>query len=187
MAAPGILGQQWRARYDRRRPECAPKSHMTSGAADTTFRGMFLIYFDTCSLNRPFDDQRQQRVRSETSAVLSILERVAAGEWALVGSAALDAEAFEISDPDRRSHVLAYLALGTVRVPAGGTQIMRAQALTARGFDIMDAVHIASAESARANVLLTTDDAMRRRARRLRPTIRVPVENPLAWLEEASR
>ncbi|MGH2585054.1 MAG: hypothetical protein ACRDJE_09075 [Dehalococcoidia bacterium] len=28
------------------------------------------IYFDVCCLNRPFDDQRQERVRLETEALL---------------------------------------------------------------------------------------------------------------------
>ena len=34
---------------------------------------MTKIYFDTCCLNRPFDDQTQTRIRLEAEAVLAIL------------------------------------------------------------------------------------------------------------------
>jgi hypothetical protein len=33
----------------------------------------FLIYLDVCCLNRPFDDQTQERIRLEAEAVLHIL------------------------------------------------------------------------------------------------------------------
>jgi hypothetical protein len=38
------------------------------------------IYLDTCCLNRPFDDQRQHRVRLETEAVTLILKKIRQGE-----------------------------------------------------------------------------------------------------------
>jgi hypothetical protein len=34
------------------------------------------IYLDTCCLNRPFDDQRQARIRLESEAVTLILEKI---------------------------------------------------------------------------------------------------------------
>lgn len=33
------------------------------------------LYLDMCSLKRPFDDQRQPRVRTEASAVAAIIAR----------------------------------------------------------------------------------------------------------------
>ena len=33
------------------------------------------IYFDACCLNRPFDDQRQPRVRLEAEAISHLLNR----------------------------------------------------------------------------------------------------------------
>ena len=41
------------------------------------------IYLDTCCLNRPFDDQSQDRVRSEAAAVSEILNAVRRGERSL--------------------------------------------------------------------------------------------------------
>jgi hypothetical protein len=46
------------------------------------------VYLDICSLKRPFDDQRQPRVRDEAMAVAAIVARAEAGEIALVRSPA---------------------------------------------------------------------------------------------------
>jgi hypothetical protein len=37
------------------------------------------VYFDTCALNRPFDDQSQPRIRLETEAVEHVLRAVDEG------------------------------------------------------------------------------------------------------------
>jgi hypothetical protein len=44
------------------------------------------IYFDVCCLNRPFDDQRRERVRLETEALLIAFDRCTSGEWEWVSS-----------------------------------------------------------------------------------------------------
>ena len=38
------------------------------------------VYLDVCCLNRPFDDQSQDRIKLETDAVLSILDNCQTGE-----------------------------------------------------------------------------------------------------------
>ncbi len=50
------------------------------------------IYLDTCCLNRPFDDQSQERIRLETEAVMIILARLSRKEWIWLGSQALEIE-----------------------------------------------------------------------------------------------
>ncbi len=50
------------------------------------------IYMDVCCLNRPFDDQTQDRIRIETEAILSILYRCQQGDWELIGSKIIDLE-----------------------------------------------------------------------------------------------
>ncbi len=47
---------------------------------------MTKIYLDTCCLNRPFDDQTQERICLESEAVLAILSRIEKGEWEWIGS-----------------------------------------------------------------------------------------------------
>jgi len=53
-----------------------------------------IIYLDACCLNRPLDDQTQDRIHLEAEAVLAIVDHVEQGEWQWVSS---DAVAYEIS------------------------------------------------------------------------------------------
>jgi len=39
------------------------------------------IYLDACCLNRPFDEQSQERIRMEAEAVLIILNHLYNHEW----------------------------------------------------------------------------------------------------------
>jgi hypothetical protein len=48
-------------------------------------------------------------------------------------------------------------------------------------------LHLACAESGSADVFLTTDDQLLRRAASCASLTRMRVENPLQWLEEVSR
>ena len=47
------------------------------------------IYLDVCCLNRPFDDQRQDRIHLESEAVLTILKHIESGKWKLISSDAI--------------------------------------------------------------------------------------------------
>ena len=50
------------------------------------------IYLDVCCLNRPFDDQTQDRIHLESEAVILILKRVRSGNWEWISSEAVDFE-----------------------------------------------------------------------------------------------
>ncbi|REJ56006.1 MAG: hypothetical protein DWQ58_07690 [Microcystis aeruginosa TA09] len=50
------------------------------------------------------------------------------------------------------------------------------------GFKFYDALHLAFAEAGGADVLLTTDDRLLRKAQQYRDSINVTVENPVIWL-----
>jgi predicted nucleic acid-binding protein len=147
---------------------------------------MIRIYLDSCCFNRLFDDQSQTRVRAETEAVRLILSAVARGEWESIRSEAVEVEIATIPDPARRREVLALVATGTVRLPFRTEHLERARVLRMLGFTKFDALHVASAEAAGAHVLLTTDDRMVRKARRLADKLSVRLANPLTWLEEVT-
>lgn len=50
------------------------------------------IYLDACCLNRPFDDQTQDRIRLETEAIVLIIKRLQTQEWLWLGSEVLNFE-----------------------------------------------------------------------------------------------
>lgn len=50
------------------------------------------VYLDNCCFNRPFDDQRQTRVRLEAEAKLCVQEHIRSGTLELVWSYMVDFE-----------------------------------------------------------------------------------------------
>ena len=44
------------------------------------------VYLDACCLNRPFDDQRADRIRVESEAIVLIMNHLDARDWTWVGS-----------------------------------------------------------------------------------------------------
>jgi predicted nucleic acid-binding protein len=138
------------------------------------------LYLDACCLNRPFDDQLQTRVRLEAEAVLSILEMAEAGELEIIGSDIIDDELSQMPDNERREKVELFLALASSQVALTLAIEQRAIELQKWNIAPLDALHLASAESARADYFLTTVDDLLRRAKRA--GLKVKIENPAKWL-----
>jgi len=145
---------------------------------------MTKIYFDTCCINRPFDDQTQVRIRLEAEAVLGILSRVESGEWEWIGSEALMDEIEQMPDMQRLSRVKLLSSFVQEIVEINEKEVERARELQKEGFQVFDALHIACAESAKADVFLSTDDRLLKQAQRVSKSLHVKVENPLTWVEE---
>ena len=140
------------------------------------------IYLDVCCLNRPFDDQSQNRVRLEAEAVLSILEMAGAGKLELAGSDIIDGELSQMPDDERREKVELLLGASTKHISLTTTIERRSTELQKWNISPLDALHLASAEAARVDYFLTTDDYLLRRARRHADELKVKVENPVKWL-----
>jgi predicted nucleic acid-binding protein len=138
------------------------------------------LYLDVCSLNRPFDDQSQTRVRLEAEAVLSILELAQSDEIEVLGSDIIDDELSQMPDSERREKVELLLALASSQLALTLAIEQRATELQKWNIAPLDALHLAAAESARADYFLTTDDDLLRRAKRA--GVKVKVENPAKWL-----
>lgn len=144
------------------------------------------VYLDVCCLNRPFDDQTQARIRLEAEAVLIIVAQCESGQWEWVTSEVVHVEIERTPDPERRRRVQFLAAHAHHSVMIGGAEIQRALHLESWGLAAYDALHIACAESANADVLLTTDDRLLRKCVTLGERLRIQVKNPLEWLEEAN-
>jgi len=145
------------------------------------------IYLDACCLNRPFDDQRQARVRLEAEAISLILQKLHQREWEWIGSDVVVYELGQTEDVERKERLL-LLAGQSHQVVAMTEKIMtQAEKLVASGFDSYDAIHLASAENAKVDVFLTTDDNMQKVANRNKKMFSFVVVNPVTWLGEVLR
>lgn len=145
---------------------------------------MIKIYLDVCCLNRPFDDQSQDRIHLEAEAIMLILKHCERKQWQWIKSTVVD---YEINlTPDNQRRVRVYrLALSAHEViPLNNSVEIRAKELKNMGFGKYDALHVASAEEGEANIFLTTDDKLIRLSKRYAKNSKVRIENPLKWLEE---
>ena len=142
------------------------------------------VDLDVCCLNRPFDDQQQDRVHLEAEAVLLILKRCEVGEWQWISSAVVSYEVANIPNQERR-HRLKEILRGAGEIqPLTDRAVERGEELKGLGLKTYDALHVACAEQAAVEVLLTTDDRLVRAAARNAAKLKVPVKNPLTWLQE---
>ena len=145
---------------------------------------MVQIYLDVCCLNRPFDDQTQDRIHLEAEAVLLILSHVESGLWRWIGSEVLDYEIERTPNAERRLRVKLLTTVTAHTISVESTEEARARQLEEMGFHALDALHLSCAESGGAEVFLTTDDRLLRLAVRFSAQLRVRVVNPLIWLQE---
>ena len=143
------------------------------------------LYLDACCLNRLTDDQSQTRIRNEAEAVEAILRLVREGQAIWVSSTTLEIEISRNPDIDRRRDVAALLALANEVVVPRSPSAERAALLQKLGFGAFDALHLACAEQGQADVFLTTDDELIRRAGRCMNELRTRVVNPVSWYQEA--
>lgn len=116
------------------------------------------IYLDVCCLNRLTDNQMQSRIRHEAEAVESILGLMRRGRMLWISSEALIDEIDRNPDNDRRLKNTELLALASETVEVNDAIAARASALETAGYGAYDALHLACAEAAYVDVLLTTDD-----------------------------
>ena len=141
------------------------------------------IYMDVCCLNRPFDDQSQEKVRLETEAIISILKRCDSNEdWMLIGSDIINLEILKNRDPLKRQKVK-LLHDGVAEIVKYCDDIkQRASDFRIHNVKQFDSLHLASAEYANVDVLLTTDAQFIRAA--AHTNAKIKVENPLIYLME---
>ncbi len=142
------------------------------------------IYLDTCCLNRPFNDQTQTRIRRETEAIQTLLKYCFTEQWLWITSDVLIFEVNNTPNQIQRDYMKTQLSRAHQNVSIGAIENTRGQELEALGFKWFDALHLACAESSRADVFLTTDDKLFRRANRVRALLQVHVENPHTWLQK---
>ncbi|MCB2263898.1 MAG: PIN domain-containing protein [Candidatus Thiosymbion ectosymbiont of Robbea hypermnestra] len=123
------------------------------------------IYLDSCSLQRPLDDQTQLRIRVETEAIISILAAAQAGGVVLLNSEALEYETGRIPDKQRRTEIAAVLASTNEYLEITAQVETLAIILEGHGIGPMDAVHLALASTAKVDFFATCDDRLLRKAK----------------------
>ena len=142
------------------------------------------VYLDVCCLNRPFDDRTQDRIHLEAEAILTILKYIEKKQWSMINSDAIIYEVNKIPDPERKTKVQFTLSNTNDYVQINEQILRRAKQIQQLGVKSFDALHIACAEAAQADIFLTTDDKLLKKVHQFVDKIKVKVNNPLNWIRE---
>jgi predicted nucleic acid-binding protein len=144
-------------------------------------------YLDACALNRLFDDNAQSRVRLEAEATEIILALNSLGAIKWIASSALRAELDRNERAEQRARALDLLSQAQEYIRPDRHCYERAAKLIEAGYGVYDALHLACAERAAANVFLTTDDRLLRKAAKGLGNLRIRTMNPVDWIKEIRR
>lgn len=142
------------------------------------------IYLDVCCLCRPFDDHSQDKIRLESEAVLTVIDHGQANDWVLLTSEVAELEISKIPAADKKHKVKLVFSLlrPIIKVDEGIEN--RATELEEISFKPFDALHIACAEKGKADIFLTTDDGLLKKAFQNKDKLKILVKNPVIWLME---
>lgn len=141
------------------------------------------MYLNTSAWNRPFDDLSSSRVRLEAEAVAALLSAAEDGRLEIVGSDYLDFEVAQNPDAERMLRVQRIVDTCRRRVESPPRVAERARELERIGLRGVDALHVAAAEHAGVDALVTTDDRMLARVARAGAGVAIRVVLPQDALE----
>lgn len=142
------------------------------------------VYLDNCMLNRPFDDQTQERIFLETQAFLILLKYIENGDIELITSFINTYEADSISYFDRKNKISNYLSLSHMNINLDNEIKLRALSLSRLGFTGIDALHLACVEAGNADYFVTYDDQVSKLANKNAHQITVKVVSLFKVIED---
>ena len=143
---------------------------------------MSRIYFDMNIYNRPFDDQSQVRIRLETIAIFSILQKIKNKEVTLLWSFMIDYEDSLNPHEDVRQEIEMAASLAVESVTPDESVLTAAKEFESKGIKPRDSIHLACALKGKAEYFLTCDDKLIKRATTL--DINIKIINPLRFIED---
>lgn len=140
------------------------------------------IYMDVCCLNRPFDDQSQDRIYLEAEAVLTILTHCQKGEWTLTSSDMIDYELSRLTNSVKLQKIRGIYSIAGERITVTQEVKGLSRIFQQNGVKLLDSLHLALCEANSRDILLTTDNNFIRAIGRLK--INTRIANPVTWLME---
>jgi predicted nucleic acid-binding protein len=141
------------------------------------------IYLDNNCFNRPFDDQKQLRIKLETEAKLDIQERISQKEIELTWSYILDFENEANPFEQRKLAIKGWKNYASDDTDETKEIIETAERFHQMGIKSKDSIHLACAISMRCEYFLTTDDELIKKASGIKE---IKVTDPISFIKEVS-
>jgi len=139
------------------------------------------IYLDNCCFNRPFDDQKQLRIKLETEAKLDIQERIVQDKLELAWSYILDLENEANPFEQRRLTIRDWKVHACVDTDETDEIVGASERFERMGVRSKDALHLACAVAMECDYFLTTDEQLVKRASGV---TEIKVTDPVSFIRE---
>lgn len=120
----------------------------------------------------------------ESEAIALVLKLFEVGQHTWVSSEVVEDEVGMNPDGEKRLRILELLESANAMAEVSPNVADLARELSKEGFGATDALHVATAQVAGCDLLLTTDDDLLRKARRSKHRLTIRVENPVRWITE---
>lgn len=137
------------------------------------------VYLDNCVLSRPFDDQKQARIKKETEAVLALQDLIRSGAIELVWSYIVDFEVSKNPFDERRRSADDWKSFSIAEIGPSERIVVTAKQLRELGLKEIDSLHVAAAVESEVDYFLTTDDGILGKIERFQNLL---ISNPVQFL-----
>lgn len=115
------------------------------------------VYLDNCCFNRPFDEQKQIKIRLETEAKLNIQTNILRGKYELAWSYILDYENLQNPYNSRKDTIQKWKDVAIVDCDENDYILELALKFEKEGLKSKDALHVACAIFTKSDYFITTD------------------------------
>ena len=141
------------------------------------------IYLDNCCYNRILDDRSNSKIYYERNSIMIILELAEKSAIIIIGSEMLIKEIDDTKDAYKKSVLEMLYSLCSEEIIVDKTILNRAEIIRhSSNIKYKDSIHLACAEAANADVLLTTDIKFMNNSNRIKTYTKVM--NPNQYLLE---
>lgn len=141
------------------------------------------IYLDNCCYNRILDDRSNSKIYYERNSIMIILELAEKSAIRIIGSEMLIKEMNDTTDTYKKSVLQMLYSLCSEEVKVTKPILDRAECIRhSSNIKYKDSIHLACAEAANTDVLLTTDIKFLNNSNRIKTYTKVM--NPNQWLLE---
>lgn len=139
------------------------------------------IYLDNCCFNRPFDDQKQIKIRLEAEAKLFIQDKIIRNEVKLVWSYILDLENYYNPFEERKISIEQWKNSASMDIVETPEILNITSRLVKKSLRNKDALHLACAIAVKCDYFITTDDSIIKKCKDIKE---IRVINPVTFFTE---
>ena len=140
------------------------------------------IYLNNSTLNRPFDDQGQARIKLETEALFQILSDIDLRNSKLILSEVTDLENSKNPHYSVKIRIDELISKADRKIKVSAMTKKQAKTFENAGLNGMDALHLAAAIQGKVDFLITCDDSFLKKAKKVTSDQTIKIMNPIEYV-----